>query len=302
MSELDDLRSLIEVLECGSFSAAAHRLGLSKSIVSRRISRMEAEFGTRLLSRTTRGVSPTEAGLDLKARAERILADYEEARDAVTHRGGDVTGRLRLSVPLSFGVQHVAPLLAELAVRHPGLEMDVSYSDRLVDLIGERFDAAIRIGNLPDSTLVARRVAPGRSVAVASPDYLARRGTPQTPDDLTAHECLLYSGSLTVGWQFQSGKRTVSVRPNGRLRSDNGSAIVEWAKAGLGIALLPTFLASDAIEAGAVTPILLDHPAPEYGIYVLRPPGHYLPAKVRVLIDLLAERFGGHPTWDKCMR
>jgi DNA-binding transcriptional LysR family regulator len=302
MSELDDLRSLVEVLECGSFSAAAHRLGLSKSIISRRIARMEAEFGTRLLSRTTRGVSPTEAGLDLKARAERILADYEEARDAVTHRGGDVTGRLRLSVPLSFGVQHVAPLLAELAARHPGLEMDVSYSDRLVDLIGERVDAAIRIGTLPDSSLVARRVAPVHSVVVASPEYLARHGTPQTPDDLASHECLLYSGSMTLGWQFQSGRRTVSVRPNGRLRSDNGSAIVEWAKAGLGITLLPTFVASDAIEAGAVTPILRDHPTPEYGIYVLRPPGHYLPAKVRVLIDLLADRFGGRPTWDRCVR
>jgi len=300
VSELDDLRSLVAVLECGSFSGAAQRLGLSKSIISRRIAGMEAAFGTRLLSRTTRGVSPTEAGLDLKARAERILADYEEARDALSHRSGEISGRLRLSAPLSFGVQHVAPLLVELAARHPQLEMDVSYSDRLVDLIGERFDAAIRIGHLPDSSLVARRVGPARSVAVASPDYLARRGTPQTPEDLGTHDCLLYSGSLTVAWQFHSGKRIVSVRPNGRLRSDNGNAIAEWAKAGLGVALLPTFLISDEVEGGALTPILTDYPVPEYGIYVLRPPGHYLPAKVRVLTDLLAERFGRQPRWDKC--
>ena len=148
--QLDDLRSLVEVVESGGFSRAAKRLGISKSMVSRRITRMEAELGTPLLSRTTRGINPTEAGLELKARSERIFAELEEAREAVAQRGGSVVGRLRLSAPLSFGARHVAPALAEMVRRHPRLELDVSYSDRIVDLIGERFDAAVRIGALKD--------------------------------------------------------------------------------------------------------------------------------------------------------
>ncbi len=168
MIEVDDLKSFVEVVESGGFNRAAKRLGISKSIVSRRIARMETELGVRLLSRTTRGINPTEAGLEFKARSERILAELEEAREAVARQGGGVVGRLRLAAPLSFGVRYIAPALADLAERHPGLEIDVSYNDRVVDLIGERFDAAIRIGALKDSTLVARRIAPMRAVLVAS--------------------------------------------------------------------------------------------------------------------------------------
>jgi DNA-binding transcriptional LysR family regulator len=160
VTDLEDLRSFVEVVESGGFNRAAERLGISKSMVSRRIARLEAALGTRLLSRTTRGISPTEAGLEFKARSERILADLEEAREAVAQQGGGVTGRLHLSAPLSFGTRHVAPALAEMARRHPRVELDVSYSDRTVDLIGERFDAAIRIGVLKDSSLVARKIAP----------------------------------------------------------------------------------------------------------------------------------------------
>src|SRR5919202_4644540 len=248
--ELDDLRSFVEVVESGGFSRASRRLGISKSMVSRRIARLEADLGARLLSRTTRGLSPTEAGLEFKARGERILAELDAARDAVARQGGAVVGRLRLSVPLSFGVRHVAPVLAELARRHPRLEMDVSYSDRIVDLIAERFDAAIRIGVLEDSSLVARRIAPVRALLVASPDYLARNGRPSTPGDLAGHECLIYTGMAQPEWVFRAGKRTISVRPQGRLRSDIGDAILQWALEGLGICIAPTFLASDAVESG----------------------------------------------------
>ena len=160
MTEIEDLRSLVEVVESGSFNRAATRLGVSKSIVSRRIARLEADLGIRLLRRTTRGVSPTEAGLEFKARSERILAELEEAREAIAQQENGVAGRLRLSVPLSFGVHHMGPVVADLARQHPRLEMDISYSDRIVDLIGEGFDAAVRIGRLRDSSLVARRIAP----------------------------------------------------------------------------------------------------------------------------------------------
>lgn len=301
MNELESLRLFVEVVESGGFNRAAARLGLSKSVVSRRIAQMETTLGARLVSRTTRGISLTDAGAEFKLRAERILSDYDEAREAVAQRGGEVVGLLRLSVPLSFGVRHVAPVLAELAARHPRLELDVSYSDRLVDIVGERFDAAIRIGALEDSALVARRIAPVRAAVVASPDYLKHHGRPAAPEDLTAHDCLIYTGSRQADWQFHSGKRLVSVRPHGRLRSDSGEAIVQWALAGLGLAMVPTFLVADHIASGALQPLLLDYPAPEASIYVLRPPGSYLPAKVRALTDMLVERFSGPPLWDPCM-
>ncbi|WP_340119076.1 LysR family transcriptional regulator [Pelagibius sp. 7325] len=301
MNEFDSLKLFVTVIESGGFNRAAKRLGISKSIVSRRIAQIEADLGARLLSRTTRGISPTDAGMEFKERAERILADYEEAREAVAQRGGEVVGLLRLSVPLSFGVRHVAPILAALAARHPRLELDVSYSDRIVDIMGERFDAAIRIGRLEDSALIARQLAQTRAVVVASPDYLARHGTPAVPADLSGHDCLIYTGSRQSDWLFQSGKRTVSVRPKGRLRSDSGEAILQWATAGLGVAMVPTFLLSGEFEQGRLVPLLLDHPAPELGIFVVRPPGAYVPGKVRVLVDTLAEHFSGPPRWDPCM-
>jgi len=299
MSELDDIRSFIAVVESGGFGRAAHQLGLAKSVVSRRITRLEADLGARLLSRTTRGVAATEAGLEFKTRGERILADLVAARESVAEASA-VAGRLRLSMPLTFGNRHVAPLLGELASRHPRLEIDAEASDRYVDLIGERFDAAIRIGMLKDSSLVARRIAPVHGIVAASPAYLASKGSPATPLDLARHECLLYTGTVSPDWTFRMGKRRVSIRPAGRLRSDSGETLLDWAKAGLGIVLLPTFIASDAIRAGELVPILWEYPMQEHALYVVRPPGAYVPGKVRVLIDLLVERFGGTPYWDPC--
>lgn len=300
MAELDDIRSFIAVVDAGGFGRAAQTLGVAKSIVSRRVSRLEEELGTRLLSRTTRGVSATEAGLEFKARSERILAELNEAREAVAQQAGGVAGRLRLAMPLTFGNRHVAPLLGDLAQTYPRLEIDVQASDRYVDLIGERFDAAIRIGSLKDSSLIARRIAPVHATVVGSPAYLERRGRPATPADLHDHDCLLYSGTADQDWVFRAGKRWVSERPAGRMHSDSGDTLLAWAVAGLGLAVLPTFIASDGIRSGAVEPILLDYPMPTRALYVVRPPGAYVPGKVRVLIDLLVERFGGTPYWDPC--
>jgi DNA-binding transcriptional LysR family regulator len=297
VTELEELRTFVEVIESGGLNRAAARLGVSKSIISRRITRLETDLGTRLLSRSPRGISPTEAGIEFKARCDWILAELDEARDAVAQQGRSVRGRLRLSAPLAFGVRHLAPVLADLASAHPDLEIDVSYTDRVVDLIGERFDAAVRIGSLRDSSLVVRKIAPVHAILVASPDYLARHG----PQDLVGHECLIYTGSLVPEWQFQLGKRRIAIRPEGRLRSDSGEAILQWAIAGLGIADAPSFLVSDAIESGALEPLLLNYPRPEYGIHVVRPPGSHVPGKVRVLIDTLVERFGGTPDWDRCL-
>ena len=298
--ELDDLTAFLAVLDNGGFNRAAQRLGLSKSIVSRRIARLEATLDATLLTRTTRGVRPSEAGLALRERAERVLAEVEEARAAVLRSSEGVVGRLRIAAPLSFGVRHVAPLLAELAARHPRLELEVSYSDRRVDLAGEGFDLAVRIGTLEDSSLVARRLAPVRSAVVASPDYLARRGRPEEPRDLLAHECLIYSGRRQPDWRFRVGRRWLAIRPAGRLSSDSGEAILQWAVAGLGIDEVPSFLIGDAFESGRLVPLLRDFAPPEAGIFAVRLPGQP-PAKLRVLIDALVERFGGEPFWDACL-
>jgi len=296
--DLEDMRSFVEVVDRGGFNRAAVRLGVSKSIISRRIAALEADLGVRLLTRSTRGITPTEAGLEFKARCERILAEVAEARDAVVRQGGDMVGRLRIAAPLSFGVRHVAPLLAEMAERYPRLEIEVAFADRVTDLIGERFDAAVRIGALRDSSLIARRIAPVRSVLAASPAYLARHGRPSSPDDLLRHQCLIYTGSAVLDWSFRFGRRWVTIRPSGRLRSDSGDVLLKWAIAGLGIANLPSFLTSEAVRDGTLESLLPEYTMPEFGVYVVRPPGPQVPAKVRALIDIMVERFSGNADWS----
>lgn len=291
MTELQDMRYFVEVLEQGGFNRAAERLGVSKSIVSRRIAAMEADLGAQLVNRTTRGVSATEAGAEFKLRCERILSEYNEAREAVARERSEVVGRLRISAPLAFGVRHVSPVLTALGERHPRLEIDASFSDRIVDVLGERFDAAIRIGTLPDSNLIARRVSSIRALVLASPAYLDRKGRPRTPADLADHDCLIYSGSASRDWTFQVGRKLVAVRPKGRLSSDNGEVLVRWAAAGMGIVNVPSFLAGSELEDGRLESVLAENAAPEYGVYVVRPPGEAASAKVRALIDSLIAHF-----------
>lgn len=298
MLDLEDIQAFAEVAEAQSFGRAGQRLGLSKSMVSRRVARLEAELGAQLLSRTTRGVSVTEAGLEFKERADRVLAELEAARDDLAQRGEEIVGSLRLSAPLSFGMTHLSAVLAELAVRHPKLQVEVSYSDRYVDLIGERYDAAVRIGVLEDSSLVARKIAPIRAAAIASPAFLEAHGVPTRPEDLERLPAVMAGAEV---WRFQDGKRTITVRPEGRFKADNGPAILAAAAAGLGVAMLPTFLVGPSIDKGEVLPLLLDFPAPPLGLYVVRPPpAAHMPAKVRALTDLMLEKFGGEPFWDAC--
>lgn len=288
MFDLEVLTTFVEVADAGGVSVAARRLGLPKSIVSRRLQRLEQELGVQLLARTTRGASLTEAGANLREHAVRAIAELEAAREAVSPEG-DVRGRLRIAAPLSFGVTHLAPALVELARRHPRLHVHTSYSDNFVDLVREGFDASIRVGVLNDSNLIGRKIAPIRGSCVASPGYLAERGMPEVPQDLSQHECLL-QGNET--WRFNVDGATISVRPQGRFKADNGSVLLAAAVAGLGIAALPDFLADDAIARGALVPVLTQFPSPEAGIYVVRPPGGAAPRKVRALIDILIEWFG----------
>lgn len=288
MYDLEDLHTFVTVADAGGVTPAARRLGLSKSVVSRRLVRLEQELGAQLLSRTTRGAALTEAGATFREHAARIAAELEAARDALAPEG-ELRGLLRVAAPLTFGPAHIAPVLAELARRHPQLSIHSAYSDRFVDLIGEGFDAAVRLGYLPDSNLVARRIAPMCGKLVASPDYLAAHGTPHSPDDLANHEALMQG---TETWRLTCKGKAIQVRVRGRFKADNGEALTAAALAGLGVAALPDFLVNDHIAAGRLVPLLPDYPPPEAGLHVVRPPGAYPPRKVRALIDILVEQFG----------
>jgi DNA-binding transcriptional LysR family regulator len=243
-------------------------------------------------------MSLTEAGADFRPYAERMVAELESAQDALS-RQGEATGRLRLAVPLSFGGSHLAPVLAELAVRNPRLEINASYSDRMVDLVGEGFDAAIRLGTLADSSMIARRISPIRSVVVASPTYLALRGVPRTPADLADHDVIPHG---EVSWHFRRDGRTTAFRPRGRFMADSGAAELAGVVAGLGIAAMPTFLAGPAVARGEIVTLLDEYEIPAIGLYVLRPPpAEPVAQKVRVLTDIMLEHFG-NDDWDLCPR
>lgn len=288
--ESDDLRTFVEVADAGGVSQGARRLGIAKSIVSRRILRLEEELGARLLARTTRGMVLTEAGATFRDYAARISAEMDIAREAILPEG-DLRGRLRISVPLTYGPTHIAPILAEMARRHPRLAVQTCYTDRFVDLASEGFDCAIRIGYLQDSTLVARRIVPIRGKLVASPEYIAAHGAPERPDQVLEHEALMQG---TETWQFLDGKRVVSVRPQGRFKADNGTALVAAALAGLGLAWLPDDFIDAHVASGALVPVMTRYPPPEAGIYVVRPPGQHPVRKIRILTELLLE-FCAHP-------
>ncbi len=297
MPELDDIRTFAEVVETGSLTRAGERLGLSKSMVSRRLARLEGALGMPLVARSTRGLSLTEAGSDFLPYAERMVAEMQSARDALS-RQGEATGRLRLSAPLSFGTTHLAPVITALAVRNPRLAIDTSYSDRHVDLVGEGFDAAVRMGRLADSSLIARRIAAVGAHLVASPDYLARAGTPRTPDELAGHEAIPH-GDQT--WVFERDGRRFTFKPRGRFTTDSGPAELTAVIAGLGLSVMPDFLAGPAIGRGELVILLGAYAIPPAGLYVVRPPpAEPVPMKVRVLVDLMVETFGDG--WDPCCR
>jgi DNA-binding transcriptional LysR family regulator len=289
--DIEDLRTFVEVADAGGVSPAARRLGVAKSIVSRRLGRIEAELGVQLLARTTRGAALTDAGTTFREHAARACAEIDAARESILP-SGDLRGRLRIAAPLSFGPTHFASVLAEMARRHPQLHVHTAYSDRFVDLVAEGFDCAIRVGYLQDSTLVARCVGPLYGKLVASPDYLEAHGAPEVPGDLAAHEALMQG---TEAWQFMDGDEVITVHPRGRFKADNGTALIAAAVAGLGIAWLPDGLTRDCVASGALVSVMTRYPPPPAGIYVIRPPGQHPSLKVRALTELLIECFEQAP-------
>jgi len=289
--DIEELRTFVEVADAGGVSPAARRLGVSKSIVSRRLARLEEALGAQLLARTTRGAALTEAGAIFREHAARACSEIDAARDTILP-AGDLRGRLRVAAPLSFGPTHFASVFAEMARRHPQLHVHTAYSDRFVDIVAEGFDCAIRVGYLQDSNLIARRVGPLYGKLVASPDYLRAHGAPETPDELADHEALMQG---TEAWQFLDGDRVITVHPRGRFKADNGTALIAAAVAGLGIGWLPDGLTNEYVASGALVPVMTRYPPPPAGIYVIRPPGPHPSLKVRVLTELLIACFDEAP-------
>ena len=301
MDRFTAMGTFVCVADTGSISGAAERLDVAKSAVSRRLRDLETHLGVELLHRTTRHLALTPSGEAFYHRARRLLADLDEAEEAVTREHGELTGTLRVAAPLSFGLMHLQPAVAAFMTLHPGVEFDLDLDDRESDLVVEGFDLGIRLARLPDSTLMARKLAPIRNVAVASPDYLARRGTPAQPADLADHDCLVYSNvpeSRVWGYTDDRG-RWQSVRGRRRLRVNHGDFLREAAISGAGVAIEPTFIVHRAVADGRLVPILTDVAWPEIGAYAVYPQTRHLSARVRAFIDFLAERFAGDPYWDR---
>lgn len=300
MDRLDCDRMFVAVAETGSFTAAAAKLGTSPGQASKLVSRLEAELDVRLLNRTTRAVSPTEAGQAYLERLRPLLDEFDNLDLSVRNISQAPRGRLRLTAPLTFGAMELAPALNGFALKYPEIELDVSFTDRLVNLVDEGFDMAVRVGRPISSSLIARKLCAVRIFPVASPAYLARRGVPAVPGDLAQHDCILDTNLQDPNrWPLRDGdKGPAAVLVQGRLRYSNAEACLSAAEAGLGLALVPSFVSGPAIAAGRVKPVLTQYEPPPLAVHTLYPHNRHLAAKVRALVDFLIERYRGAPAWE----
>lgn len=287
------LRVFVTVVESGGFTAASDRLDLARGQPSRYLNKLEAHLGTRLMHRTTRRQSLTEAGAAFYPKAVQILQLLQEAEQDVAADTQRVSGGLRLSAPVSFGITHLAPALAEFRRNYPEVTLDVVLNDRQVNLVEEGYDLAIRIASSLQPSLVARPLMSVEMLLCASPDYLRAHGSPKHPRDLAQHDCLVYSNDASAHeWQFQQGQEPVSVRVYGSVQSDNGEILVAAAEAGIGVVRMPRFLCQAALDSGRLQPILTDWQLPTLTVYAVYADRRWLPPRVRALIDFLVARFG----------
>lgn len=296
MDKFQEMRVFTAVADAGSFVAAAQALGLSKAAVSRHIAGLESRLGVRLMQRTTRRLSLTAEGELFLARCREILASIEASEAELSTRAGSASGHLKLSVPVSFGTRHLAPLWGAFLQAHPRVSLDVQLSDRVVDLVDEGFDLAVRIASLPDSSLVSRALARTRLVLCASPDYLSRRGTPRHPRDLAGHDLIGYTLlAQSEHWRFTGPEGPLAVKVRPRLWSNNGDTCVAASRQGAGIQLQPTFLIADELASGALVELLPQYRPPELGIYAVYPTRQFVLPKLRALLDFLGERLANAP-------
>lgn len=300
MDRLDCDRMFVAVLDFGSFAEAAKRLGTSPGQASKLVSKLEADLGVQLIKRTTRALSPTEVGLAYHSRLKGLIEEFDSLDASVRNASSAPSGRLRISAPISFGTAQLAPRLLDFAKAFPDIQLDVGFSDRMVNLVEEGFDMAVRIGRPADSSLIARKLCNVRIVLVAARPYLETRGHPRTPADLADHDCIIDTNFHDpFHWPFAgaNGEAPVSVAISGRIRFSNGEACLAAAEAGLGIARVPSFIAGPRIREGAVIPVLNEAETLTYGVYAVYPPARHLALKVRSLVDFLAARFRGESDW-----
>ena len=300
MDKFADIEAFTAVVEAGTFSAAGERLEIAKSVVSRRISQLERRLGSRLLHRTTRRLALTDTGKNFYQRAVQILADLDDAEQSVTEETTELRGSLKLAAPLSFGLMHLSDAITDFLKEHPAIELNLDLNDRNINLVEEGFDMAVRIGELKDSTLVARRLGTARIVTCASRTYLERYGKPTHPDELHQHIGLQYSNiNYKQQWCYQTPEgKTIHAQPQIRIRANNGEALVAAASAGLGITTGPTFILSKHIKEGSLDTILNEYQRPSVGIHAVYPPGRLMPRRIQVFSDFLAGRYGDPPYWD----
>lgn len=292
MDRLQGMEVFVRVAEQGSFSAAAQQLGLSKSVVSKHITSLEERLGVRLINRTTRRLALTEVGAVYRDYCARIVEEIEEAELTASAHSVEPRGRLKVNAPMTFGFRNLSPLLPAFLARHPGIEVELTLNDRVVDLLEEGFDVAVRIGELADSTLIARRLATARNICAASPRYLETAGTPAEPADLMRRNCLVYNLRRQPGeWAFMRDGQRVAVRVSGSLKANNGDALRVAACEALGIVQLPDFIIGDDLEAGRLVPVLTDWEGPPIPIHAVFPPQRHPSAKLRAFVDFLVERF-----------
>jgi DNA-binding transcriptional LysR family regulator len=298
VDRLTGMAVFARVVEAHSFTAAARQLGMSKSAVSKAVAGLEDRLGARLLNRTTRRLSLTEVGRAFYERSARVVAEAEEAELAVTRLQGAPRGTLRVSAPVSFGILHLGPALPRFMERYPEVRLDIDFADRFVDLLDEGYDLAVRIGNLPDSSLVARRLAESRFVVCAAPGYWDRRGRPERPQDLAGHGCVTYAYHATPAeWAFDGPEGRIAVRVDGALRSNNGDVARQVALAGLAVVRLPAFIVGPDLAAGRLEAVLIDYEPSPVGVFAVYPHNRHLSAKVRAFVDFLVERFGRERVW-----
>jgi len=300
MDRLDAMRLFIRVAERGSFSVIAQQMGVARSVVTRQVAALEAHLGVKLLARSTRRLALTSAGTSYLERCRVILNLVDVAESGANEENLAPRGPIRLSLPLSFGLRHLSPLLLDFATRNPEVNLDVDYSDRRSNLLEEGIDLAVRIAERLEPGDVVRRISSSSMVVVASPEYLARHGEPQHPDELIHHQCLGYNGALTPNaWQFVIDGRPTNFPVRHRLQADNGDFLLQACIAGFGITYAPAFISAQAEAEKQVRPILTGFQTPELGIYVVLPGNRYVPHRVRVLMDFLAEQLGPEPPWQR---
>lgn len=300
MDRFENMNTFIRVVEAGSITGAADRLGVAKSAVSRRLKELEEHLGVELFHRTTRRMNLTDTGRAFFHQSVRIREDVLEAELATSQAHGTLKGSLKVALPSSFGLMHMGPVINEFLQEYPEIEFDLDFNDRKVDLMQEGFDLAIRLAILPDSSLIARRLAPINAVICASPTYLENMGVPQSLGELSNHRCLVYS--LLEDFEhwhlIDTNGKAIKVKIRPYLKATTGEFLRDAAVEGQGIILVPSFIAYKEIERGDLVPLLTDYKPPQIDAYAIYPQTRYLSRRVRAFVDFLVKRFEGTPYWD----